>query len=62
MFDKCMNCWEGDSTRKQDGTGEDCTKCGFPGPKPADYEWPVGSGKWITHYINHGNTWQSCPK
>jgi hypothetical protein len=39
----------------------DTKQCGLceAGPKPPDYEWPVGSGQWNTHYINHGNTWQS---
>jgi hypothetical protein len=58
---RCPGCWKGHFTRGQDGSGDDCAVCGLPGPKPADYEWPPSSGRWITHYINHGNTWQTAP-
>lgn len=54
----CPGCWQGRCSRQQDGTGNDCNHCGLPGPKPADYEW---NGQAITHYINHGNTWQTAP-
>jgi hypothetical protein len=58
----CSGCWRGSSSRRQDGSGADCDACGLPGAKPEDYEYPPGSGKWVTHYINHGNTWQPAPR
>jgi hypothetical protein len=38
-----------------------------PGPKPEDYVvFSVREGRMRvevnTHYVNHGNTWQSCAK
>lgn len=29
-----------------------------PGPRPFDYIW---HGTRVSHYVNHGNTWQGCP-
>lgn len=58
----CMACWVGKQHRRPDGTLTDCNHCGKPGPKPDDYEYPEGSGNWITHYVNHGNTWQTCAR
>lgn len=55
---RCSGCWEGDQFRSTpDEPWTDCDACGLPGPQPADYEW---NGEWVTHYMNHGNTWQSA--
>lgn len=57
----CTACWKGKQELFDNDTVGNCDACGLPGPKPPDYEWPEGSGIIITHYVNHGNTWQSAP-
>lgn len=55
----CTACWKGKQDLTEDNVWGNCDQCGLPGPKPPDYEWPEGSGNWVTYYVNHGNTWQS---
>lgn len=54
---RCAGCHVGVQVQRiVNGTWADCTHCNRPGPQPPDYEW---NGQRITHYLNHGNTWQA---